>query len=298
MRPGQQDDRRDAGPRAQPGQNRQSSPPRDFRFDNERVKVKVLVMTLLLNGLSEDQQRELLAAGSPRSLKPRDVLGAQGEPAESIALVQVGHLKLGQVNADGAETLVRFIGPGDCYGAIALSPGKRFPVSAVAVEPSRVLVWPRMAIVGLAERIPQIRLNLFEEVTRRMGGVLSAVQDLAAERAPVRIARALLRVAEHGGEQSPQGIRIVHPITRQEIADLTGTTLFTVSRLMSKWESDGLLRTGRGAVTIVDPEGLERAASSSGLVRGASPPGAPLLARSRGPRRPAPLAGSLAPLVR
>ena len=71
---------------------------------------KVVVMTLLLNGLSEDQQRELLAAGSPRSLKPRDVLGAQGEPAESIALVQVGHLKLGQVNADGAETLVRFIG--------------------------------------------------------------------------------------------------------------------------------------------------------------------------------------------
>lgn len=220
-------------------------------------------MTLLLNGLSADQQRELLTAGSLRSLQPRDVLGAQGEPAEAVALVQVGHLKLGQVSADGVETLVRFIGPGDCYGAIALSPGKRYPVSAVAVAPSRALVWPRVVIVALAERIPQIRLNLFEEVTRRMGGVLSAVQDLAAERAPVRIARALLRVAEHGGERSPHGIRIVHPITRQEIADLTGTTLFTVSRLMSKWESDGLLRTGRGAVTIVDPEGLELAASST-----------------------------------
>jgi CRP-like cAMP-binding protein len=127
-------------------------------------------MTLLLNGLSEDQQRELLAAGSLRSLKPRDVLGAQGEPAESIALVQVGHLKLGKLNADGAETLVRFIGPGDCYGAIALSPGKRFPVSAVAVEPSRVLVWPRLAIVGLAERIPQIRLNLHSFIRRARAG--------------------------------------------------------------------------------------------------------------------------------
>jgi CRP/FNR family transcriptional regulator, nitrogen oxide reductase regulator len=220
-------------------------------------------MTLLLSSLSEDQRRELLAAGLPRALKPRDVLGAQGEPADSIALVQVGHLKLGQVNAEGVETLIRFIGPGDCYGAIALSPGKRFPVSAVAVEPSRVLVWPRAVIAGLAERIPQIRLNLFEEVTRRMTGVLSAVQDLAAERVPLRVARALLRLAEHGGERSPQGIRIVHPITRQEIADLAGTTLFTVSRVMSGWESDGLLRTGRGAVTIVDPEGLELAASAS-----------------------------------
>jgi len=218
---------------------------------------------LLLTGLSEDERRDLLAAGQPRQLKPKEVLGAQGEPADHVALVQVGHLKLGQVNAEGAETLIRFIGPGDCYGAIALSPGKRYPVSAVAVEASRVLVWPRATLAALAGRIPQIRINLFEEVTRRMSGVLSAVQDLATERAPLRIARALRRVAEHGGEPSPGGIRIVHPITRQEIADLTGTTLFTVSRLMSKWESDGLLRTGRGTVTIVDPEELELAASAS-----------------------------------
>jgi CRP-like cAMP-binding protein len=218
---------------------------------------------LLLTGLSEDERRDLLAAAQPRLLKPREALGAQGEPADHVSLVQVGHLKLGQVNAEGAETLIRFIGPGDCYGAIALSPGKRYPVSAVAVEASRVLVWPRATIAALAGRIPQIRINLFEEVTRRMSGVLSAAQDLAAERAPLRIARALRRVAEHGGEPSPDGIHIVHPITRQEIADLTGTTLFTVSRLMSRWESDGLLRTGRASVTIVDPEGLELAASAS-----------------------------------
>ena len=220
-------------------------------------------MAVLLNGLSEGEQRELLAAGAPRALKVRDVLGVQGEPAESVALVQVGHLKLGQVNAAGAETLVSFIGPGDCYAAVALLPGKRLPVSAVAVEPSRVLVWPRTTIVALSERIPQIRLNLFEEATLRVGSVLAAVQDLAVERAPLRIARALLRVAEHGGERSPHGIRIAHPITRQEIADLTGTSLFTVSRVMSGWEAAGLLRTGRGAVTIVDPEALETAASST-----------------------------------
>jgi CRP-like cAMP-binding protein len=215
---------------------------------------------LLLTGLSDEDRRELLAAGHPRALKARDVLGAQGEPAELLALVQLGHLKLGQVNAKGAETLVRFIGPGD--GAIALSPGKRYPVTATAVEPARVLVWPRATIVALAERITRIKSNLFEEVTRRMSSVLGVVQELATERAPQRVARALLRVADHGGTRTSDGIRIVHPITRQEIADLTGTTLFTVSRLMSKWESDGLLLTGRGTVTIVDPEALEAAASA------------------------------------
>jgi CRP-like cAMP-binding protein len=217
---------------------------------------------LLLSGLSDHEQRDLIAAAHPRQLKPREVLGEQGEPAERFALVQTGHLKLGKVNAAGAETLVRFVGPGDCYGAIALNAGSRYPVSATAVEPSRVLTWSRPVIVGFAERLPRLKSNILEEITRRMTGVLSVAQELATERVPQRLARALLRLAEHGGTPTSDGVHIAHPVTRQELADLTGTTLFTVSRLMSQWESDGLLRTGRGDVTIVDPEGLELAAST------------------------------------
>jgi CRP-like cAMP-binding protein len=93
----------------------------------------------MLSGLPEDEQRELLNAARPRTLQPREVLGQQGEPADLFALVQVGHLKLAQVSAAGAESMVRFVGPGDCYGAIALVTGSRYPVSAVAVEPCRVL---------------------------------------------------------------------------------------------------------------------------------------------------------------
>ena len=217
---------------------------------------------LLLSGLSDDEQREFVAAAQPRQLKPRDVLGHQGEPADLFALVQIGHLKLIQVNSAGAESLVRFIGPGDCYGAVALVAGRVYPVSVVAVKPTRVLTWPRPTIIAFAERFPRLKSNVFEEVTRRMAGVLSVTQELATERVPQRLAKALLRLAEHGGEQTPDGVHIVHPVTRQELADLTGTTLFTVSRLMSQWESDGLLRTGRGDVTIVDPEGLELAAAT------------------------------------
>jgi CRP/FNR family transcriptional regulator, nitrogen oxide reductase regulator len=217
---------------------------------------------LLLSALSDEEQRDLLAAARPRQLKPREVLGQQGEPAELFALVQIGHLKLGQVNAAGSESLVRFIGPSDCYGAVALVAGRTYPVSAVAVEPTRVLTWSRETITAFAERLPRLKANIFEEVTRRMAGVLTVAQEVATERVPQRLAKALLRLAEHGGDQTPDGVHIVHPLTRQELADLTGATLFTVSRLMSQWESDGLLRTGRGDVTIVDPEGLELAASA------------------------------------
>jgi CRP/FNR family transcriptional regulator, nitrogen oxide reductase regulator len=214
---------------------------------------------LLLSGLSDDEQRELLAAAAPRQLKARDVLGQQGEPADLFALVQVGHLKLAQINAAGAESLVRFVGPGDCYGAIALVTGSRYPVSATAVEPTRALTWSRPVIVGFAERLPRLKSNILEEITRRMSGVLSVAQELATERVPQRLAKALLRLAEYGGTATADGVHITHPVTRQELADLTGTTLFTVSRLMAHWESDGLLRSGRGDVTIADPAGLELA---------------------------------------
>jgi CRP/FNR family transcriptional regulator, nitrogen oxide reductase regulator len=217
---------------------------------------------LLFAGLSEAEQQEFVTAAVVRVLKPRDVLGRQGDPADLFALVQIGHLKLGQINADGAETLVRFLGPGDCYGAVALIPGKHYPVSAVAVESSSVLTWSRPMIAAFAERWPKLKSNIFEEVTRRMAGALSAVQELATERVPQRLASALLRLAEHGGAQTPEGLHIAHPVTRQELADLTGATLFTVSRLMAQWEAEGLLKTGRGSVTIVDTEGLEAAGAS------------------------------------
>jgi CRP-like cAMP-binding protein len=217
---------------------------------------------LLLSGLSEAHQAELLAAGKARLLRVRDVLGRQGDPADVFALVQIGHLKLGQAGREGNDTLVRFVGPGDCYGAVALVAGSRYPVSATAVEPTRALIWTRDTIVGFADRIPRLKTNILEEVTRRMAGVLTAAHELATERVPQRLARALLRAAVHGGIQEPAGLRIVHPLTRQELAELSGTTLFTVSRLMSRWESDGLIRTGRGAVTIVDAAGLEAAAEA------------------------------------
>jgi CRP-like cAMP-binding protein len=124
-------------------------------------------------------------------------------------------LKLSQVNAAGAESLVRFVGPGDCYGAIALVAASRYPLSAIAVEPSRVLTWSRTVITDFAERLPRLKSNIMEEITRRMTGVLSMAQELATERVPQRLAKALLRLAEHGGDPTPQGLHIVHPVTRQ-----------------------------------------------------------------------------------
>jgi CRP-like cAMP-binding protein len=217
----------------------------------------------LLEGLSDEEQRLLLEKSRVRMLAARETLAAEGDPADFAALIQLGHLKLTRSAPDGTEVIVRYMGPGDPFAAIAVLPDARFPVTATAVTPLRLLVWAAAEMRALSDQIPRLKTNLMSAMSGHMTGALTRVQELTSDRVPQRVARALVRMARDYGERTPQGWRIVHPITRQELADLTGTTLFTVSRLVSAWESEGLLRTSRGAMTVVDPDGLEETAAST-----------------------------------
>jgi CRP-like cAMP-binding protein len=216
----------------------------------------------LFEGLTDDEQRSLLTASRVRMAAAREVVAAEGDAADFAALVQIGHLKLTRSAPDGTDVIVRYIGPGDPFAAIAVLPAARFPVTATAVSPARLLVWNAVDMRTLSDRIPRLKTNLMSAMSGHMTGALTRMQELTSERVPRRVANALLRLARDSGERTPAGWRILHPLTRQELADLTGTTLFTVSRLVSGWESEGLLRTSRGAMTVVDPDGLEAAADS------------------------------------
>lgn len=217
----------------------------------------------LLEALTDDEQRLVLEKSRVRIVPAKETLATEGDPVEFAALIQLGHLKLSRSAPDGTEVIVRYMGPGEPFAAIAVLPGARFPITATAVTPLRLLIWQAADMRTLSDRIPRLKTNLMSAMSGHMTGALARVQELTSDRVPQRVARALVRLARDSGERTPQGWRIVHPITRQELAELTGTTLFTVSRLVSAWESEGLLRTSRGAMTVVDPEALEDTAAST-----------------------------------
>ena len=218
--------------------------------------------TRIFSGLSPQAQREILAAAFTKNLAAREPLANEGEPADTFYLVVVGHLKLSKIAPDGREVIARFIGPGDPYAGVVLLNHPAYPVSAVAVEPSRVLGWPRAVINDLANRHAQLRANVLEEITRHMTDALERVSELTTERVPQRVARTLLRLAEHDGHAIGSAIEIAHPVTRQELADLVGTTLFTVSRLLAAWEQRGLIHSTRAHVTVTKPSALKVLAES------------------------------------
>jgi CRP-like cAMP-binding protein len=214
-------------------------------------------MERVFAGLPDPARREILAAAVPKMLKSRQVLAAEGEPASTFYLVVVGHLKLSKLAPDGREIIARFIGPGDPYAGVVVLGHPTYPVSATAVEPARVLGWTRGVVTDLAARHPQLRTNILQEITRHMTDALERVSELSTERVSQRLARTLLRLAEHDGHVRGATIEIAHPITRQELADLAGTTLFTASRLLSKWEQRGLIESTRGHVTLLRPPDIE-----------------------------------------
>lgn len=216
----------------------------------------VLEGSPVFEGLSAAALTAIVAAGTQRRLARREALFHQGDPAEEFAVVLDGRLKLTQVSAEGQEVIVRYVGPGEMCAVVAMFPDQRYPVTAEAVADARVIGWPRHKLDDLLLEHPQLALNALRLLTERMGELSDRLRELATERVARRVARALLRLARKAGRRTDRGVEIDMPLTREDIARLSGTTLFTVSRLMADWEEAGIVGSGRERVVIHSPHRL------------------------------------------
>jgi CRP-like cAMP-binding protein len=214
----------------------------------------------LLRDLAPESRTALLAAGTRRRAARRTLLFSAGEAADTLFLLVSGRVKLVRGNADGQEVIVRFFAPGELLGGVAALPDRRYPATAEVVDDAELATWSRAALVPLMTRDPHLATAILGVVATRMGEVQGQLQELATERVAQRVARALLRLARQLGRKTEAGILIDLPLSRQNLAELTGTTLFTVSRLLSAWEAEGLLEVGRERVVIRSPHGLVRIA--------------------------------------
>jgi CRP-like cAMP-binding protein len=172
-----------------------------------------------------------------------------------------GLVKMLQVTPNGQQITLRMMTPGQTFGGIAmLNPPDGYPAAALAMEDSIALAWDTATLRDFSREDPSIALNTMQ----LMHGYINELQQrqgaLVSERVEQRIARSLLKLAAQAGEKIDAGILIAIPLTRQDIAEMSGTTLFTVSRTLTEWERSGLLEIGRERVVIRDPHGLVRIA--------------------------------------
>jgi CRP/FNR family transcriptional regulator, nitrogen oxide reductase regulator len=210
----------------------------------------------LFDGITKDQQIDILKAGQQRSVLPGKTLFREGDAAFRCYLVKNGRLKLSKLHEEGKEAIVRYINPGEITAAVAVFAGKRYPVTATAVGATEVVGWNRDTILKLLSVHPTLAINLLQAAVERLDDVQTRYLELQAERVEQRIAHAILRIMRQSGRRIDSGVLIDFPLSRQDLADYTGTTLYTVSRTLSRWEKLGWIASGREKIVITDPHAL------------------------------------------
>ena len=218
--------------------------------------IGVLADNRVFQGLSERELQEVRAAANVRRYELGSLIIRQGDPALAFYVVICGHAKLAQVTPDGHQVLIRFVGPGSGFGLTSALSGFEYMWSVQAIGDCRALVWHGELLAQLMERYTRISFNAMRVMVLRNQDLQHRYQELLTEPVEQRVAQALLRLSSDVGHRTKDGILIDVPLSREDLAEYSGTTLFSVSRLLHQWEVEGWLRTGRERVVVCCEEPL------------------------------------------
>ena len=189
-----------------------------------------------------------------------DYIFFEGDPSSWLGVILEGRVKMIKHSGAGKDVVLDVISPGEMLGEVAAFNGKPYPATAQAMEPTVVASIYRDDFLRLLKQYPALALGLIEELGRRLREAQETITSMAVERVERRIARILLKLAATTGSSNEGGIVIEMPLTRQDIAEMAGTTVETTIRTMSKFRKKGLVQTKRGRVMILEPHQLVKIA--------------------------------------
>lgn len=184
----------------------------------------------------------------------------EGDPSSWLGVVLEGRVKMIKHSEAGKDVVLDVIAPGEMLGEVAAFNGKPYPATAQAMEPTMVASIHRDDFLRLLKQYPALALRVIEELGRRLREAQEMIKSMAVDRVERRIARILLKLAATTGSSNDEGIVIELPLTRQDIAEMAGTTVETAIRTMSRFRKKGLVQTKQGRVMILEPHQLVRIA--------------------------------------
>jgi CRP-like cAMP-binding protein len=214
--------------------------------------ISLLKESRLFAGLDAEALAAVSAVARRIDLAKGAPLFHEGDAADATFLILRGKVKLVQHTADGRQVTLRYMAAGDAAGISAVLEKAVYPATATPATPTTVLRWGGRDFARLLDRYPRIAKNVIPMLVARVHEVQEQLRELATERVERRVARVLLRLAGQTGVKSAEGVLIDMPLTRQDLAEMTGTTLYSVSRILSGWEGQGVVKIGRKKVVVRD----------------------------------------------
>ncbi|WP_040802372.1 Crp/Fnr family transcriptional regulator [Nocardia concava] len=213
----------------------------------------------LLEGLSPDERRQFLAACTPRRFRRRDIVCHEGDPGDCVHLILAGRLLVRVTTPLGHAATLTMLGPGEMFGEQALlSPEARRTATIVAVTDAETLTLNRTQLERLRREYPQVErfltTSLAAQVRRLSAAVLEALYLPVETRVLRRLADLAARYGDGGGQPT------VIQLTQEDLASMAGTTRATANKVLRELEDQGVVRLGRGALTVLDRARLAKKA--------------------------------------
>lgn len=221
---------------------------------NAAEHLELLSGSPLFTGLEERAWKDIVSCARARLFARDELLFTQGQPVRSLILLQSGSVKHTQLSSGGYEVLLWMSGSGDAVNVEPES-STNHTCSARAVERCKALVWEYSRLQALLAQYPVIRKNISLILAGRLHELEERFREMATEKVAKRLAFTLLRLLKRVGKPVRGGVEI--SLSREELAQMTGTTLFTISRILSGWADQGVVQPRRQGVVISDPTRLE-----------------------------------------
>ncbi len=217
----------------------------------------LLRSTALFRRVGTEDRTRVAAVSRVATFSRGDAIFDEGDPSEDLLLIASGRVKVFKMTPAGKDVILEIFGPGDPLGAVAAYESRPYPASAVALEDTTCIVVPRQAFFALLEQHPSMVRGLLVGLTQRLVELTNRIADLTGGRVEPRFARLFLKMAVDIGRQRPDGIFIPMTLSRQELADLAGTTIETCIRIMSRWGKRNIVATEKDGFLVHDQHALE-----------------------------------------
>ncbi len=223
----------------------------------EHPSAEVLSQIALFRRVIPEDRERMAGVSQLRHYERGHLIFDEGDPSDFFFVVVTGRVKVFKRAPNGHDRILEIFGPGGLLGAVAAYEARPYPACAAAMESTTCLLTPRPAFFALLEERPSLVRGLLGSLSIRLMELTARLAELTGGRVESRFARLFLKLAGQMGRPDRGGVFVPMALSRQELADLTGTTIETCIRIMSRWNKDNVLLTDKDGFVILDRPALE-----------------------------------------
>jgi CRP/FNR family transcriptional regulator, nitrogen oxide reductase regulator len=210
----------------------------------------------VFSAMGEAELDDVIAHARAQRISKGSAVFQQGEKATAFFVLLHGRLKVVKTTPHGEQMIIRFVHPGDIYGIAKALRREDYPATVIALVDSVTLVWPAEIWDDFVASHPAFAVNVMQMMGDRLQEAHTRIKELSTEEVEHRVAHTVLRLITKSGRPTEEGVLVDFPITQQELAEASGTTLHSVSRTLTAWESAGLVSVGRRKIVVRDAQAL------------------------------------------